>query len=152
MTSVPDASNLVAPIPDEHHQVDVTAADEATRQLFVYGTLQPGDVRWHHLEPFVVDEGVADTVAGRVFDTGLDYPAAVFGANAKPGGLVGRTYTLDEASLTEALAHLDDVEDTVGGRYRRVSVVTGNGATAWAYEYSGGLDLVEIVSGDWFDR
>ena len=26
-----------------------------TRHVFVYGTLRPGDVRWHFLEPFVVE-------------------------------------------------------------------------------------------------
>ncbi|BAN03965.1 hypothetical protein YM304_36510 [Ilumatobacter coccineus YM16-304] len=136
-----------------HEQVEPSMSGEVITRLFVYGTLQPGDVRWHHLEPFVVDDGVADTVTGRVFDTGLDYPAAIFGDHAAPGGtIVGRTYTLDEASLADALAHLDEVEDTVGGRYHRVSVITGTGTTAWAYEYGGGLDLVEIVSGNWFDR
>ena len=34
--------------------------------LFVYGTLRPGEVRWHFLEPFVVDEGVDTTVPGEI--------------------------------------------------------------------------------------
>lgn len=126
---------------------------QTTSHLFVYGTLQPGDVRWHHLEPFVVDEGWPDSVVGRVFDTGLDYPAALFGNNADAGGtIVGRTYALLESSIGQALEHLDDVEGIVGGQYKRVAVTTGRGSPAWAYEYGGGLDLVEIESGNWFNR
>lgn len=125
----------------------------ATSHLFVYGTLQPGDVRWHHLAPYVVDNGWPDTVSGRIFDTGLGYPASLFGERAEPGGtIVGRTYSLLESSLEAALAHLDEVEGTVGGLYGRVKVTTGRGALAWAYEYGGGLELVEIASGNWFDR
>lgn len=121
--------------------------------LFVYGTLQPGDVRWHHLEPFVVDEGWPDTVVGRVFDTGLDYPAALFGDNADAGGMIlGRTYALLGSSVDQALEHLDEVEGIVGGQYRRVAVTTERGSPAWAYEYGSGLDLIEIASGNWLDR
>lgn len=126
---------------------------QTTSHLFVYGTLQPGDVRWHHLEPFVVDEGWPDTAAGRVFDTGLDYPAALFASNANAGGtIVGRTYALLESSVGQALERLDEVEGIVGGQYKRVAITTGRGSPAWAYEYGGGLDLVEIESGNWFDR
>ncbi len=117
--------------------------------LFVYGTLRPGDVRWSMLEPFAADTGVDDTVAGRLFDTGLDYPAAVFGVG---GTIVGRTYRLRIETLAEALAVLDEEEDTVDGLYRRVTVVTGRGTTAWAYAYGQGLELTPIPSGDWFDR
>jgi gamma-glutamylcyclotransferase (GGCT)/AIG2-like uncharacterized protein YtfP len=121
--------------------------------LFVYGTLRPGDVRWHHLEPFVVDEGWDDAAPGQVFDTGLDYPAAVFDDRAEPGRLViGRTYLLLSAAVDECLAHLDEVEDVVSGEYRRVVVRTRRGIDAWAYEYGSGLDLVSIESGDWFRR
>ena len=121
--------------------------------LFVYGTLRPGDVRWHHLQPFVVDEGWDDAVPGQVFDTGLDYPAAVFDDRAAPGRLVvGRTYLLLSTSVDDCLAHLDEVEDVVSGEYRRVVVRTQRGIDAWAYEYGAGLELVAIESGDWFRR
>ena len=58
------------------------------RHLFVYGTLRPGDVRWRFLQPFVVDEGWPDTIEGRLFDTGLDYPAAILDERAEPGGTI----------------------------------------------------------------
>lgn len=115
--------------------------------LFVYGTLRPGDVRWHLLEPFVVDGGWPDTVAGELFDTGMDYPAAVFD---RPGTIHGQCFALLEASLTQALEALDEVEGVVDGEYVRVAVRTGGGIDAWAYQGGSGLDLSPITSGDWF--
>jgi gamma-glutamylcyclotransferase (GGCT)/AIG2-like uncharacterized protein YtfP len=131
----------------------MTAAPPPT-YLFVYGTLQPGDVRWPILQPFAADDGRPDSTDGRLFDTGLDYPAAVFDGRFGDGDVpvVGRTYRLRDDRLTEALTVLDEEEDTVAGLYRRVSVTTGRGLTAWAYEYGDGLDLTPIASGDWFDR
>lgn len=117
--------------------------------LFVYGTLRPGDARWHFLAPFVVDDGWPDTTAGSVYDTGLDYPAAVFSEN---GTVHGHTYALLGDSIGRCLEVLDREEDTVGGEYRRVAIRTGRGVLAWAYEYGAGLDLTRIDSGDWFDR
>jgi gamma-glutamylcyclotransferase (GGCT)/AIG2-like uncharacterized protein YtfP len=120
-----------------------------SEHLFVYGTLRPGDVRWPLLQRYVADQGVDDAAVGRVFDTGLDYPAAVFGEG---GQISGRTYLLKARLLTEALAVLDEEEDTVVGLYRRVRVTTAAGIDAWAYAYGHGLELTPIPSGDWFDR
>ncbi len=121
--------------------------------MFVYGTLRPGDVRWRFLEPFVVDEGWDDTITGRLFDTGLDYPAAILDDRAEPGGtIIGRTYALLSASIERCLSVLDAEEDTVGGRYRRIVTTTAAGINAYVYEYGDGLDLVPIESGDWFTR
>ena len=117
------------------------------RHLFVYGTLRPGDVRWHVLEPFVVDGGWPDTVAGQLFDTGLDYPAAVFDDT---GTIHGHTFGLLESSLGRALEVLDEVEGIVDGEYSRVIVRTAQGVDAWAYASGQGLDLTPITSGDWF--
>ena len=82
------------------------------RHLFVYGTLRPGDVRWHFLAPFVVDDGWLDTVAGRLFDTGLDFPAAVFD---DAGTIHGHTFALLEESAARALEVLDEVEGKMKG-------------------------------------
>ena len=117
------------------------------RHVFVYGTLRPGDVRWHHLAPFVVDDGMADSVPGRLFDTGLDYPAALFGPN---GTVIGHTCALLAASVEQALAVLDDIEGVVEGEYSRVTVRTELGIDAWAYTSGTGLTLTPIPSGDWF--
>ena len=117
--------------------------------LFVYGTLQPGESRWPQLERWVVDEGELDSVPGELFDTGLDYPAALFNGLAH---IRGRTYVLRPETYDPCLAHLDRVEGTVQGLYSRVVVTTTLGRVAWAYEYGAGLDLVPIPSGDWSRR
>jgi gamma-glutamylcyclotransferase (GGCT)/AIG2-like uncharacterized protein YtfP len=101
------------------------------------------------LRPFVVDDGFDDAVAGDLYDTGLDYPAARFGSD---GTIRGRTFGLLGESLDRCLDVLDEVEGTVAGLYRRVSVTTDRGVRAWAYEYGGGLDLTPIPSGDWNAR
>ena len=120
-----------------------------TNHLFVYGTLRPGDVRWHHLAPFVIDEGWDDTAPGSVFDTGLGYPAAKFDNS---GIIHGRTYGLLAAAQARCLELLDEVEGVVDGLYHRVQIRTGSGTTAWSYQYGGGLRLTPIESGDWLDR
>src|SRR5688572_14502982 len=104
--------------------------------VFVYGTLLPGDVRWRYLAQFVADEGTIDSVDGSLYDTGFDYPAAVFsGPRALQGAIiVGRTFEVAPEVLDDCLAVLDVEEDTVGGRYRRVAVRTHAGTEAWSYE------------------
>ena len=81
-----------------------------------------------------------------MFDTGFDYPAAIFGGD---GTIIGETFALLETSRREALAFLDEVEDVVGGEYSRVVIRTGRGVEAWSYAYGSGLDLTPISSGDW---
>lgn len=118
-------------------------------RLFVYGTLRPGEVRWHHLEPFVVGDGQGATVAGELYDTGLDYPAAVFRGDAP---IHGRVYELAADRMAPALDHLDEVEGAVRGLYRRVTVTTSLGE-AWAYECGDeALLRTRITSGDWQQR
>ena len=136
---------------------DVRPELKPITHLFVYGTLRPGDVRWHFLEPFVVDEGWDDTTRGKVYDTGLDYPAAIFDAAtgsrpASSGTIYGRTYALLDAARTRCLEVLDEVEGVVEGGYRRIAITTGSGIRSWAYEYGAGLQLTHIESGDWFQR
>ena len=135
-------------------------ADGSPTHLFVYGTLRPGEVRWHFLEPFVVDEGVDTTVPGEVFDTGLDYPAAMFrepaGSQcgiAGSGFIRGRVYELVADRRAAALAALDEVEGAVRGLYHRVVVQTAAGHLAWAYQCGDESLLVRrLESGDWLDR
>ncbi len=98
------------------------------------------------LEPFVIGEGSPDAVSGELFDTGLDYPAAIFG---RDGVIRGRTYELAVSSHELCLAVLDHEEDTVEGLYRRVQVTTASGLAAWSYAYGAGLQLTQIPSGDW---
>jgi gamma-glutamylcyclotransferase (GGCT)/AIG2-like uncharacterized protein YtfP len=91
-------------------------------RLFVYGTLQPGQRAWHLLEP-LVDEAVRASTAGRLFDTGLGFPALLPGDELVPGHVV----TLrDPAS---ALARLDRYEGP-GYVRRRIAV---QGRPCWTY-------------------
>jgi len=122
--------------------------DGRISNLFVYGTLLPGDVRFHLLKPFIVDDGWPDRIAGQLFDTGEDYPAAVLSTRTA-SMIVGNTYALLRASLSEALSVLDEVEGVVAGNYRRIPVTTESGVQAWVYEGGGGLPLRRIPGGDW---
>jgi gamma-glutamylcyclotransferase (GGCT)/AIG2-like uncharacterized protein YtfP len=135
-------------------------------ELFVYGTLRFGDVRWKFLQPFVVDHGVPDTARGTLFDTGAGYPAAFFSVATDPvapkdrsGGdpvIIGHRYRLIDAEAENALRELDEIESAVTGLYRRIRIVTDAGCHAWAYQYglepeNPLLNLQPIPSGDWFE-
>ena len=131
----------------------MTHSTHTIRHLFVYGTLQPGESRWHELEAFVRGEGVRTTVAGRVYDTGLDYPAAKFSPGAATDVICGRVYEFDDALIDVALARLDEVEGAERGMYERVVVQTAAGPTAWAYECNDDELLVRLLpDGDWLQR
>jgi gamma-glutamylcyclotransferase (GGCT)/AIG2-like uncharacterized protein YtfP len=101
-------------------------------RLFVYGTLQPGRLRWPLLAPSTTGHRPA-TAPGTLHDTGNGWPVAVFGAvdGVVPGVLVD----VDPDRLDETLALLDHVEGTVAGLLVRVVVATTDGATAWAYHW-----------------
>ena len=118
--------------------------------LFVYGTLQPGEVRWQHLAAYVVGDGIATSVKGELYDTGLRYPAAMFVGSDT---IAGRIYELSTTTRSDALAHLDHVEGAVRGLYHRVVVVTATGTSAWAYQCGDPELLVRrIAGGDWLQR
>ena len=136
-----------------HHYAGEIDHPSPRSSLFVYGTLLPGEARWHHLEPFVVGAGEADRVRGILSDTGEGYPAAAFAIPAgSPSTIVGRVFALADEGSAVALAQLDEVEGAVAGLYRRVEVTTERGVVCWAYEYGGGLDLVAIEGGSWLER
>ena len=126
---------------------------DTVRHLFVYGTLQPGESRWHELAKFVNGEGVRTTVAGMVYDTGQDYPAAKFSAASSADVIHGRVYEFDDAQRDSALARLDVVEGAERGMYQRVLVQTAAGPLAWAYECGDDELLVRrLPEGDWLTR
>jgi len=125
-------------------------ANAAPTHLFVYGTLRPGEVRWRHLAPFVVGDGLATSVAGELYDTGLQYPAAMFGGDAR---ILGRVYEFAPGLVAAALVHLDEVEGAVRGLYHRVMVSTASGHRAWAYQCGEAALLVRhLPGGDWLQR
>jgi gamma-glutamylcyclotransferase (GGCT)/AIG2-like uncharacterized protein YtfP len=99
-------------------------------QLFVYGTLMPGHLRWPVVRDQVVDHRPT-TVAGALYDTGWGYPAARFDeAGSVPGWLL----RFDDEHETRVFAVLDLVE---GDHYRRVTVQCDDGTAAFSYEWIG---------------
>ena len=125
--------------------------DEADdiNEIFCYGTLLPGEERWQFLAPFVLAYE-PDQVSGRVYDTGLGYPAALFD---RVGVIHGFLFRLDPAQLREALSLLDEIEGAVDGLYHRVRVTTAMGVQAHAYQYGGtSEELVDIPEGNWLPR
>jgi gamma-glutamylcyclotransferase (GGCT)/AIG2-like uncharacterized protein YtfP len=115
----------------------VTTGDDVAvvpPRLFVYGTLQPGRLRWPLLAPFATDRRPA-AVHGLLYDSGNGWPVAVFDPVGReiPGVLVD----LLPERVPEALELLDDVEGTVSGLLHRVVVSTVDGATAWSYHWPG---------------
>jgi gamma-glutamylcyclotransferase (GGCT)/AIG2-like uncharacterized protein YtfP len=102
-------------------------------RLFVYGTLQPGRLRWPLLEPFAIGS-VAASVPGVLYDSGNGWPLAVFGGDP-PGEVPGVLVDLDPDRLGDALDLLDRIEGAVTDLLRRVVVTTTAEATAWAYHW-----------------
>jgi gamma-glutamylcyclotransferase (GGCT)/AIG2-like uncharacterized protein YtfP len=93
--------------------------------LFVYGTLMPGQRAWSTLAPHAVRTWET-TVAGRIYDTGRGYPAAVFDEGDER--VAGWCCELVGAPI----AQLDDWE---GEEYERIVVLTGDGAEAQTYHW-----------------
>ena len=105
--------------------------ERGPNRLFVYGTLQPGRLRWPFLEPFAIGHRPAH-VYGELFDSGYGWPVARLGTSVVdrvPGTLVD----LDPERADEALAVMDDVEATATDLLARVTVTTIDGRAAWAY-------------------
>ena len=118
-------------------------------EIFSYGTLLPGEERWQFLAPFVLAYE-PDQVSGRIYDTGLGYPAALFD---RVGIIHGFRFRLDPAQLLDALSLLDEIEGAVEGLYHRVQVTTAIGAQVHACQYGGTPEgLVDIPEGNWLTR
>jgi gamma-glutamylcyclotransferase (GGCT)/AIG2-like uncharacterized protein YtfP len=115
----------------------VTRAVESPR-LFVYGTLQPGRLRWPLLEPFAVGSTPA-CVPGVLYDSGHGWPVAVFDGDPT-GDVPGVLVDLDPDRLERALDLLDRIEGVVTGVLRRVLVTTTEQAVAWAYHWPASTD------------
>jgi gamma-glutamylcyclotransferase (GGCT)/AIG2-like uncharacterized protein YtfP len=101
-------------------------------RLFVYGTLQPGRLRWPLLAPFAAGSRPAD-VPGALYDSGYGWPVATFDAGENRGLVPGTLVDLDPERAEEALAVMDDVEATATDLLFRVAVTTTTGDAAWAY-------------------
>jgi gamma-glutamylcyclotransferase (GGCT)/AIG2-like uncharacterized protein YtfP len=109
-------------------------------QLFVYGTLVPGEPGWHLLAPYVA-ERYETTVPGRLYDTGRGYPAAVFGPGTDT--VAGWRCALHDPPL-------DDLDAFEGEEYERVTVTCADGVEAVAYHWIAPLTgCTGISTGTW---
>jgi gamma-glutamylcyclotransferase (GGCT)/AIG2-like uncharacterized protein YtfP len=126
--------------------------EEATRHVFVYGTLRRGErndiARYRPLPLFI---GPA-SIAGRLYDLGA-YPGIVLGAG---GRVVGEVYRIS-AEVETALDFLEEVKPDGSGEYlkREVPVfVAGQVLDCLVYEIH--PDRLQgrlvIASGDWRQR
>ena len=134
---------------------------EAATAVFVYGTLMPGQVRWPLLASFATGCRPA-TARGRLWDTGLGYPAACFdsggggdagageGVGEGVGEIPGVLVTIGPGSVAAALAVLDRIEGE-GVLFRRVDVVTSAGS-AMSYEWLGPTEGFRPLPGGWPGR
>lgn len=111
-------------------------------QLFVYGTLMPGHLRWPVVRADVVDTRPA-TTPGALYDTGYGYPAARFD---EPGSVSGWLLLIDDEHRCRMLALLDLVE---GDDYRRVVVRCNDGTEAIGYEWIGPLTGLTPLAERW---
>jgi gamma-glutamylcyclotransferase (GGCT)/AIG2-like uncharacterized protein YtfP len=115
-------------------------ADDWPDRVFVYGTLRPGDVAWHRIQPYVVDAPVRTRLPGTLYDTGLGYPALL----RQPGEVPG--WTLRLRSPADALAALDAYE---GREYRRVRAVDSTGRLCWTYLWTDPIDGFVLLANGW---
>ena len=101
--------------------------------VFVYGTLQPDEVRWFALASRVVDHvGIPDHVRGRLWDTGYDYPALTRDGDQLAPGCVLHLIP-ETAEATWQL--LVEIEGAVDGFYLPCVVTTESGVRALVFVY-----------------
>jgi gamma-glutamylcyclotransferase (GGCT)/AIG2-like uncharacterized protein YtfP len=101
-------------------------------RLFVYGTLQPGRLRWPFLEPFAIGARPAE-VPGVLYDSGYGWPVATLCCEDDESLVPGTLVDLDPARADEALRVMDEIEATATDLLARVAVTTTIGDAAWAY-------------------
>ena len=126
--------------------------EEATRHVFVYGTLRCGernDIARYRPSPLFVGPASID---GCLYDLGA-YPGLVLGAG---GRVVGEVYRIT-AAVEASLDILEEVKADGSGEYRRREVpvvVAGRALNCLVYEIHperlSGRPV--IASGDWCRR
>lgn len=116
----------------------VPSAEEWPDELFVYGTLRPGERAWRLAEDLSTGAPRPATAYGRLYDTGLGFPGMV--QDAEPGA-PGELLRL--ADPPAALARLDAHE---GPSFARVRTVLADGTACWTYRWNGGVDGMRALS------
>jgi gamma-glutamylcyclotransferase (GGCT)/AIG2-like uncharacterized protein YtfP len=103
--------------------------------VFVYGTLMPGQPRWQLLQPFTdAAAPKAAAVPGHLYDTTRGWPAAVLDQGC-PDRVPGVLVPIATDTADALLRLLDDVEGVDVGLFTRVAVITECGTRAWAYTW-----------------
>lgn len=126
--------------------------EEATRHVFVYGTLRRGernDIARCRPRPVFVGN---TSVEGRLYDLGA-YPGIVLGEG---GRVVGEVYRIT-AEVEVALDILEEVKADGSGEYRKEDVsvmVSGRALLCLVYEIHPErlVGRPVIASGDWCQR
>ena len=127
---------------------------QASRPVFVYGTLRPGS--WNHdrwLAPWLAAPCRPAQLAGHVLHHLRGLPYLVADATATTP-IDGDLADLDPARYDDALAELDGLEDVAGGHLVRVEVELVGGERAWVYVAGPLVDgllgpTTAVGHGDW---
>ncbi len=88
--------------PGADPQLDLLTRFLEAYPLFVYGSLMPGRSRWGLIAD-LVEPMRESSVSGRLFDSGIDYPAGVLDAS-QVGGATAQT-SADEATEDDPRVH-----------------------------------------------
>ena len=109
-----------------------TGVRVAPLPVFAYGTLQPGEWRWRHVEPHVIHHG-PNSATGRRVDTGLGFPGMIPDESATIHGTLLR---IRPESRHELIHLLDSIEGHPDF-YQRSLLRLHSGELAWAYIWCG---------------
>lgn len=112
-----------------------------TTQVFVYGTLMPGQARWPALAGYADPDRppIRAHTWGLLYDTGWGWPAAVFGRGIDSWLIAGFVVALDPGREPQALAKLDEIEGVDHQLFQRIPASAG-GSVCWAYHWPGHTD------------
>jgi gamma-glutamylcyclotransferase (GGCT)/AIG2-like uncharacterized protein YtfP len=117
--------------------------------VFVYGTLLPGEANYHVIAPYVIDSRPG-SVRGSLYDYG-PYPGLVLDGE---GLAAGEWLTVSE----EALDPLDELEGYYGpgqdNEYERVYVADAVNPqlSGWVYVWNDSRGCPRIQDGSWRDH
>ena len=133
----------------------------ARPDLFVYGTLRPGQTAYGVVSPYVVTTG-GGMVPGMslYFSANRSYPFAVDGGNAVFGDLLGLNPGSYDAALSRTAAYerYDPQLPLANQSYVREQRTLATGTSAWMYVATPRqaayvrATLPWIASGDWLRR
>ena len=112
---------------------------ETPTRVFVYGTLRPGNVLYHHISHAVLETIPDEITADLHISTNNWYPIAVPGT----GNIIGTVLTI----RPEYLKILDDIEG-VPKLFDRHEIITKGGLQAYVYFGSGAVKGARIYHGD----